>query len=53
MFVDIEKVIPGVLVDIVYATEKNFSGQVVYPVAKCFLRPKVAEKLKRIQKKTF
>ena len=53
MFVDIEKVIPGVLVDIVYATEKNFSGQVVYPVAKCFLRPKVAEKLKRIQKKLF
>ncbi|MBP9842211.1 MAG: M15 family metallopeptidase [Simkaniaceae bacterium] len=49
MFVDIEKEIPDILIDVVYATERNFVGKAVYPIAKCFLRAKVAGKLKRVQ----
>jgi D-alanyl-D-alanine dipeptidase len=51
MFVDVEQVIPGIVIDVVYATERNFVGKPVYPIAKCFLRPRVAEKLKRIHEK--
>lgn len=49
MFIDVEKVIPGVVVEVIYATDQNFAGRAVYPVAKCFLRPKVAQKVKKVQ----
>jgi D-alanyl-D-alanine dipeptidase len=47
--VDVEKVIPGVVLDIRYATTNNFTGQQLYPVARCFLRREPAENLKQVQ----
>lgn len=47
--VDVEKVIPGIVLDIRYATTNNFTGKVVYPAARCFLRKPVAEKLAKVQ----
>lgn len=47
--VDVEKEIPGIILDIRYATTNNFTGQQLYPVAKCFLRRAAAEKLRDVQ----
>ncbi len=47
--VDLEKEIPGVVLDIRYATTNNFTGQKLYPVAKCFLRRAAADKLREVQ----
>ncbi|MFN7138492.1 MAG: D-alanyl-D-alanine dipeptidase [Limisphaerales bacterium] len=47
--VDVEKFIPGIVLDIRYATTNNFTGKQVYPVAKCYLRRATAEKLKKVQ----
>ena len=49
--VDLEKIEPKIVLDIKYATPDNFVGEILYPVAKCFLRHKVALKLIRIQKR--
>jgi len=49
-FVDIERVCPAIKLDIIYATKNNFTKQVHYPVAKCYLRRKVADKLAKVQK---
>lgn len=46
--VDLEKEIPGIVLDIRYATTNNFTGQQLYPVAKCFLRRAAAEKLREV-----
>lgn len=43
--VDLESVIPGLLTDVRYATAANFTGQVVYPSARVFLRRPAAERL--------
>lgn len=43
--VDVEKMIPGLVLDIRYATTNNFTGQRLYPFAKCYLRRAAAEKL--------
>lgn len=48
-FVDIQTVDSSILLDIRYATSNNFTGKVVYPVAKCYLRTNVAERLARVQ----
>lgn len=48
-FVELTKVIPGLVLDIRYATTNNFTGQKVYPDVRCFLRRAAAEKLKRVQ----
>ena len=48
--VDVEKEIPGIRLEIRYATTNNFTKQAVYPVAKCYLRRTSAEKLKAVQK---
>jgi D-alanyl-D-alanine dipeptidase len=46
----LEKIIPGIVEDLVYATTLNFTGQAVYPPnAVAFLRRKVAERLKQVQ----
>jgi D-alanyl-D-alanine dipeptidase len=37
-------------IDIKYATEDNFTGKVLYPAARCLLRPLAMEKLKKAQK---
>ena len=47
--VDLEKIIPGLKLDIRYATTNNFTGQVLYPVAKSCLRREPAEHLKEVQ----
>lgn len=47
--VDVEKVIPGVMLDIRYATTNNFTGQKLYPFSKCFLRRAPAERLRAAQ----
>ncbi len=41
--------IPGIVLDIRYATTNNFTGQKLYPVARCCLRREAAENLKDVQ----
>lgn len=43
--VDIAPIIPDAVIDIRYATKDNFTGTVLYPVARCKLRRAVADKL--------
>lgn len=38
----------GFHLDLKYATEENFTKQIIYPCARCFLRPQVAKKLRDI-----
>ena len=47
--VDLEQFIPGLRVEIRYATTDNFMKEKLYPEARCLLRVEVAEKLKRVQ----
>ncbi len=47
--VNILDVDPSVDLEIIYATRANFTGQVVYSKPLCFLRPKVALKIKSVQ----
>ena len=44
-FVDVTAVVPDAVLDIRYATEDNFTGKAVYPVARCKLRRSVANRL--------
>ncbi|MDR3665515.1 MAG: M15 family metallopeptidase [Ignavibacteriaceae bacterium] len=48
-FVDLEKFIPGIKLDIKYATKNNFVGVPVYTEAKAFLRLPAAYALKKVQ----
>ena len=47
--VDVQKTIPGIVLDIRYATTNNFTGQQLYPFSKCYLRRTSAEKLRAAQ----
>lgn len=47
--VDLEQEIPGVRLDIRYATTDNFMGEQLYPVAKAYLRVPAAESLAGVQ----
>lgn len=47
--IDLEKYIPGLALDIRYATRNNFTGEQIYNQAKAFARRPVAEALKKIQ----
>ncbi len=47
--VDLEKEIPGLVMDIRYAQENNFTGKKIYNLAKAYARKPVAEALKRAQ----
>ena len=47
--VDIKRAVPGVMLDIRYATKNNFMKQVMYPSAHAFARRPVVEQLKKIQ----
>ena len=48
--VDLAEVIPGIILDIRYATTNNFTHEVVYEAAKAFARKTVAEALAAVQK---
>ena len=47
--VDLEKHIPGLLLDIRYATNNNFTGEVIYNLPKAYARKPVADALKKAQ----
>ncbi len=47
--VELDKFIPGIVLDIRYATTNNFTGQILYPSARCFLRKLVAKNLRDVQ----
>lgn len=47
--VEIKKAIPGIILDIRYATKNNFMKQVMYGQAKAFARKPVVASLKKIQ----
>jgi D-alanyl-D-alanine dipeptidase len=47
--VEIKKTVPGILLDIKYATKDNFMKQVMYKQARAFARKPVVAQLKKIQ----
>lgn len=47
--IDLEKSIPGLVLDIRYATTNNFTGEKIYNIAKAYARKPLAEALKKIQ----
>ncbi|MBN1939582.1 MAG: D-alanyl-D-alanine dipeptidase [Candidatus Aminicenantes bacterium] len=47
--VELNTVIPDIILDIRYATTNNFTGKAVYPVARCFLVKEAAEALALVQ----
>lgn len=47
--VDVRLMIPGIQVNLLYASEDNFTGQVLYPLDLCLLQRGTAEKLKKAQ----
>lgn len=47
--VDLEEVIPGLVLDIRYATTNNFTGEVIYTLAKAYARKPVAAALSKVQ----
>ncbi|HTH57129.1 MAG TPA: M15 family metallopeptidase [Cyclobacteriaceae bacterium] len=47
--VDLDKSIPGILLDIRYATSNNFTGKAVYRMAKAYARKPVAAALAKAQ----
>ena len=47
--VDVKRMIPGIVLDIRYATTNNFTGQKLYPAARCCLRREAAVNLKAVQ----
>ncbi len=47
--IDLQKVIPGIRIDVRYATSDNFMKEILYPEARCLLRKEPAEALSRVQ----
>src|ERR1041384_2777020 len=47
--VDLEKFVPGLVLDIRYATTNNFTGEKIYNLARAYARKPVAGALKKIQ----
>jgi D-alanyl-D-alanine dipeptidase len=47
--VELKKISPNIILDIVYATPRNFTGKIVYSSSRCFLLRKTAERLHRVQ----
>ncbi len=48
-FVELVSISPKILLDIRYATSRNFTGRPVYTSPRCFLRRKTADRLHRVQ----
>lgn len=49
MLIDLEEHIPGIVLDIRYATSDNFTGEVIYNFPKAYARKPVADALKKAQ----
>jgi zinc D-Ala-D-Ala dipeptidase len=49
VLVNVAQLLPNAVLDIRYATQDNFLGQAVYERPECWLRPKVAERLAKVQ----
>lgn len=49
VFVPVEDYLPGLLVELKYATEENFTGQVVYTFSTAYLRYGTVKKLAAVQ----
>jgi D-alanyl-D-alanine dipeptidase len=48
--VDISQACPGICIELRYATERNFTGKLVYPVhARALIRKSVAARLRKVQ----
>ena len=47
--IDLEKYVPGIVLDIRYATTNNFTGEKIYEQPKAYARKPVADALQRIQ----
>jgi poly-gamma-glutamate synthesis protein (capsule biosynthesis protein) len=47
VFVDLQQYIPSLVIDLVYYTEKNFTGQKLYDSPVAYLRKGTADKLKK------
>ncbi len=47
--VNLRTFIPNVRIDCMYATDRNFTGKVIYKEPKCYLLKEVAEQLKKVQ----
>ncbi len=47
--VELNTIIPDIVLDIRYATDDNFVGKVLYPSSRCFLAKKPALALKQVQ----
>lgn len=47
--VNLEKFIPGIVLDIRYATTNNFTGEKIYNLSRAYARRPVAEALKKVQ----
>jgi D-alanyl-D-alanine dipeptidase len=47
--IDLETFVPGIVLDIRYATTNNFTGERIYTLSKAYARKPVAESLKKIQ----
>jgi len=47
--INLEKFIPGIVLDIRYATTNNFTGEKIYNLARAYARKPVAEALRKIQ----
>ncbi|HEU5056174.1 MAG TPA: M15 family metallopeptidase [Kofleriaceae bacterium] len=47
--VDLATIDPTIAIEMRYASENNFTRQVVYPVARCLLRRDAAQRLARVQ----
>ena len=50
-WVDLKKLLPGLILDIKYATDQNFVGMQMYPCARCLLRDEVGNALVKVQQK--
>ncbi len=49
LLVDLEEYIPGIVTDIRYATENNFTGQIIYTAPKAWFRKDAADSLLKIR----
>lgn len=47
--INLEKFVPGLVLDIRYATTDNFTGEKIYNLARAYARKPVAESLKKVQ----